>query len=87
MGSYRVEFKGSTERDLRRISPALIDNILKRIEALSDDPTPRQSVKLSGSERTCRLRVGDYRVIYEIDSEAKAVVIYHIRHRREAYRR
>jgi len=50
MGSYRVEFKASAERDIRRVSPALIDNILRRIEALSDNPIPSQSVKLSGME-------------------------------------
>jgi len=86
MGSYRIEFKQSAEKDIRRIAPALIPNILRRVEALSDEPTPRQSLKLSGSERTYRLRVGDYRVIYEVDAEAQTVVIYHIRHRREAYR-
>jgi mRNA interferase RelE/StbE len=86
MGSYRIEFKQSAEKDIRRIATALIPNILGRVEALSDEPTPRQSLKLSGSERTYRLRVGDYRVIYEVDPEAQTVVIYHVRHRREAYR-
>ena len=43
-------------------------------------------MKLSGSERTYRLRIGDYRVIYEVEPEPQTVVIYHIRHRREAYR-
>jgi mRNA interferase RelE/StbE len=86
MGSYRIEFKRSAEKDIRGIAPALIRNILGRVQALGDEPTPRQSVKLSGSERTYRLRVGDYRVIYEVDPEAQTVVIYHVRHRREAYR-
>ncbi|MGQ9572202.1 MAG: type II toxin-antitoxin system RelE family toxin [Dehalococcoidia bacterium] len=87
MGSYRIEFKRSAEKDIRRIAPAFIPNILTRVEALSEEPTPRQALKLSGSEKTYRLRVGDYRVIYEVDAEAQTVVIYHIRHRREAYRR
>jgi len=86
MGSYKIELKQSAERDIRRIGAAFIPRILERVEALRDDPFPRQSLKLSGSERTYRLRVGDYRVIYEVDPEAQTVVIYHIRHRREAYR-
>jgi mRNA interferase RelE/StbE len=86
MASYRVEFAGSAEKDLRRLSPALIPNILRRVEALQGDPTPRQSQKLSGTERTYRLRVGDYRVIYEVEPDIRVVVVYYIRHRREAYR-
>ena len=87
MGSYQIEFKRSAERDIRRIHPALILRILAKVEALGDDPSPRQSLKLSGTEATYRLRIGEYRVIYSVDSETKTVVVYYIRHRREAYRR
>jgi mRNA interferase RelE/StbE len=87
MGSYRIELKRSAERDIRRIEAALIPKILERVEALSDDPFPRQSVKLSGTEATYRLRVGSYRVIYSVDPEIETIVVYYIRHRREAYRR
>jgi len=87
MGSYRIEFKRSAERDIRRIQADLIPRILEKVEALRDDPSPRQSLKLSGTEATYRLRVGDYRVIYSVDTETKTIVVYYIRHRREAYRR
>jgi mRNA interferase RelE/StbE len=86
MASYRIEFVGSAEKDLRRCNPALASNVLRRIEALQDDPTPRQSQKLRGTERTYRLRVGDYRVIYEVEPDIRVIVVYYIRHRREAYR-
>jgi len=86
MGSYRIEFKRSAERDIRRIHPALISRILERVEVLGDDPSPRQSLKLSGTEATYRLRIGDYRVIYSVDTETETIVVYYIRHRREAYR-
>jgi mRNA interferase RelE/StbE len=86
MGSYRIEFKRSAERDIRRIGAAFIPNILERVEALSDDPFPRQSVKLSGTEATYRLRVGNYRVIYSVDADTETIVVYYVRHRREAYR-
>ena len=87
MGSYKIEFKRSAERDIRRVQAALIPRILEKVEALGDDPSPRQSLKLSGTEATYRLRIGEYRVIYSVDSETKTVVVYYIRHRREAYRR
>ena len=87
MGSYKIEFKRSADRDIRRIQADLIPRILEKVEALRDDPSPRQSLKLSGTEGTYRLRTGDYRVIYSVDSETETIVVYYIRHRREAYRR
>jgi len=87
MASYRIEFKRSAEHDLRKISPALIAAILARIEALADDPFPRQSRKLVGAKRTRRLRVAVYRVVYEVDPDARTITVHYIRHRREAYRR
>jgi mRNA interferase RelE/StbE len=86
MASFKIEFKRSAERDLRRISRRLIPNILMKIEALADNPFPKQSVKLSTAETVYRLRVGSYRVIYEVDASKKVIVICRIRHRREAYR-
>jgi mRNA interferase RelE/StbE len=86
MGSYRIEFKRSAEQDIRRIEAAFIPNILRRVEALSDNPFPRQSVKLVGTEASYRLRVGNYRVIYSVDSESTTIVVQYIRHRREVYR-
>jgi mRNA interferase RelE/StbE len=61
--------------------------VFKRIEALKDDPFPRQSIKLGGAQQLYRIRIGHYRVIYGINKNAKEVVIHYVRHRRDAYRR
>lgn len=53
---------------------------------LARDPRPSGSRKLVGSERDWRLRVGDYRVLYEIEDAGKIVRVLHVNHRREAYR-
>jgi len=87
MGSYRIEFKRSAEQDIRKIGAALIPRILRRIEALSDDPFPRQSLKLTGTEDSHRLRVGNYRVIYSVDMGTETIIVHYVRHRREVYRR
>ena len=85
---YRIEFKRSAEHDIRKISPPIVSNIFRKIEALAGNPFPQQSLKLSGVvEVTYRLRVGDYRVIYEVDSEAKIIIIHHVRHRKGIYRK
>ena len=87
MGLFRIDLKGSTDHDLKRIDKQYIPRILKAIESLVENPFSVQSKKLKDSESCYRLRVGDYRVIYQVDQENKTVVIYHIRHRKDAYKR
>ena len=87
MPPYRLQFKGSVEKDLRRLDAEPLKRVLKRIERLAEDPLPRQTTKLSGGERLFRLRVGDYRIIYEVDSATRSVTIHYVRHRSVAYDR
>ena len=88
MGSYKIELRRSAEEDLRKISPPkFITNILKKIESLPGNPFPRQSLKLSGEQGMYRMRVGDYRVIYEVDQDSNRIVIHYIRHRKDVYRK
>lgn len=87
MDSYEVRWKASAERDLRNLDPQHIPRIIAAVEALRDDPFPARRRKLRGSERNYRIRVGEYRVIYQVDTRAKIVIIHHVRHRQEAYRR
>lgn len=82
---YQLIVKSSVAKDLRPIPKATIVRLLDRIEALRSDPLPRQSKKLRATEGLYRLRVGDYRVIYGIDSDERIVTIHYVRHRREAY--
>jgi mRNA interferase RelE/StbE len=87
MASYKIRWKSSAERDLRNIDSQQIPRIIKAVEALADTPFPSAARKLRGSERIYRVRVGDYRVIYQVESELKAVIVYYVRHRKRAYRR
>ncbi|HLE04737.1 MAG TPA: type II toxin-antitoxin system RelE/ParE family toxin, partial [Anaerolineales bacterium] len=65
---------------------SVIKRVWARIEALADDPTPSQSVKLAGAEALYRIRVGDYRVIYGVNHTSKQIIIHYVRHRKDAYR-
>ena len=87
MGSFKIELKGSTEHDLKKIDKQNIPKIIEAIESLVENSFPVQSKKLKGSESSYRLRVGDYRVIYQVDHVNKAIVIYHVRHRKDVYKR
>jgi len=85
MASYNLSFKRSVEKDLRSLRKSVIPRVLNKIEDLKDNPTPRQSVKLTDAEYTYRLRVGDYRIVYEVDKKGQEIVVLYVRHRSQAY--
>lgn len=82
---YRVELTRSAERDLRRLPRHVLKRIDRKILGLADDPWPGGVKKLQGSESTYRIRVGDYRILYEVEDEAILVLVVRVRHRREVY--
>ena len=86
MASYKVIFKPSVEKDLRSLSRSVVTRIFKRIDALKEDPFPRQSVKLTGAEQLYRVRIGDYRIIYGVDNNNRQVIVHYVRHRKDVYR-
>ncbi len=86
MDAYSINFKPSVEKDLRSLSPSLVVRVMEHIESLRSNPFSPQAVKLSGAERMYRLRVGDYRIVYEVDTKSRQVMIHYVRHRREVYR-
>jgi mRNA interferase RelE/StbE len=87
MGLFKIDPKRSFEHDLGKIDRQFIPRIIEAIESLSENPFPVQSRKLKGSESSYRLRVGDYRVIYHVDTENKVVTVYNARHRKDVYKR
>ncbi len=87
MVSYEIQWKHSAEKELRGIDRQYIPRLLEAVESLSNNPFPSQHRKLHGSESSFRIRIGDYRVIYQVDLEKKIIVIYHVRHRKDAYRK
>ena len=74
------------ERALKRLSQRDFSRILSVLKELASNPRPSNCKKLVGGERDWRVRVGDYRVLYEIDDAEKSVRILNVKHRREAYR-
>jgi len=86
MPSYNVSFKPSVVKDLRHLPKPVVARVIESIESLKTDPFPRQAIKLSGAERLYRIRMGEYRIVYEIDIRAKQLIVHYVRHRREVYR-
>ena len=83
---YEVIIEGRAERDLRQLPKEYFNRIVPEIRHLSKNPRPYGCRKLSGAKNGWRIRVGDYRVIYEIDDERKLLKVMRVRHRREVYR-
>jgi mRNA interferase RelE/StbE len=86
MAFYRVELKPAARKDFRKIPKKTLLRVLEGIEGLAQDPFRPPSIKLVDADRLYRLRVGDYRIIYEVEAEIGAIIIHHVRHRREVYR-
>ncbi|HJX69638.1 MAG TPA: type II toxin-antitoxin system RelE/ParE family toxin [Dehalococcoidia bacterium] len=83
---YEVYLERAAERDLKRLEAEGFHRIISAIKVLAENPRPVGCRKLTGSKSDWRIRVGDYRVIYEVDDEEKAVRVMRVRHRREVYR-
>ena len=85
MASYELLFKKSVAKDLRSIPNKDVARILRRIEALRDDPRGEGCVKLSAQERY-RVRQGVYRIVYEIRDSELVIMVVKIGHRSAVYR-
>lgn len=86
MASFKVILKPSVEKDLRVLPQSVVTRVWRKIEELQTEPLPRGSLKLAGAEELHRVRVGDYRIIYGLDTHRSEVVIQYVRHRRDCYR-
>ena len=86
MADYAVVFVRSARRELEGLPDELGQRILAKIRLLAKTPRPSGAKKLKGQFALWRIRVGDYRVIYEIYDESRTLEISYVRHRREVYR-
>ena len=80
--AYTVKFRSSAEKELRNVQKKDQGRVLRKIEALADNPYPPKVKKLSGEENYYRIQVGDYRVIYRVEAERLMVRVVKIGHRR-----
>ena len=83
---HQVVIERRAERDLRDLTPQVRDRVSNAIQALAKNPRPVGCRKLVGAEDDWRIRIGDYRVIYQIADSVRIVRINRVRHRREVYR-
>jgi mRNA interferase RelE/StbE len=82
---YKLSILRRAVKDIARLPGDYPRQAGEHIEALAQNPRPPGAKKLSG-DLGYSLRVGVYRILYEIDDDAKVITVYRVKHRREAYR-
>lgn len=82
---YTVQIERTAQKQLKKISSPFAKTIAEKILSLETNPRPPGCIKLSGRE-TWRIRVGDYRIIYNIFDTILQVLVIDIDHRKQVYR-
>jgi mRNA interferase RelE/StbE len=85
--TYRIELRPAAFRDLSKLGNPWRRKLAQKVDALATEPLPSGVEKLKGRDNRYRLRLGDYRIIYEVHDQVLLVLVIRIGHRREVYRR
>jgi len=83
---YRISLKKSAKKELDSLPDQIFLKIDTAILSLRENPFPYPHAKKLKGEDRCRLRVGDYRVVYSVDETQQVITICRIRHRKDVYR-
>ncbi len=88
MASYRVEFTKSAEKEFDRLPARMQANTAEALQLLSQNPYSEllKIKKLKGAEDLYRIRIGDYRIVFEIRNKRLVVLVIKIGHRSRIYR-
>ena len=83
---YQVIVERSAEKDLKKLSAEMRPRVASALQALALNPRPAGSRKLAGTANDWRIRVGEYRIVYEIADQIRIVRVNRVRHRSDVYR-
>ena len=86
MAWYSVELTRTAEKQLRRIAKSERHRVVDAIQGLAQTPRPHGARKLQGYDEVYRVRVGRYRVVYEIVEDRVVVIVLKVGHRKDVYR-
>lgn len=82
---YRVVFSSRASKELKRFDLSVRERITDAADTLADDPRPHGCLKMRGAD-SYRIRVGDYRIVYEIHDRIVTVLVLEVGHRKDIYR-
>ncbi|OYD96773.1 type II toxin-antitoxin system mRNA interferase toxin, RelE/StbE family [Nostoc sp. 'Peltigera membranacea cyanobiont' 210A] len=83
---YEVKFSKGAKKQFRKLPLDIQERIQTKINDLAIEPRPNGVKKLQGDDNSYRVRVGDYRVIYELNDDVLIVTVIKIGHRSEIYK-
>ncbi len=84
--NYKIIFASSVKKDFKKIAREYQTRLMQAIQNLAENPFPDTNwKKLKGSDHCFRLRVGDYRILYETEECLKIVSVYKVGHRKDVY--
>lgn len=84
---YSIVLSPAAKKVLERLPAEIHNRITTKISALAEDPRPPGAAALQGVKGELRLRVGDYRIIYQVEDEYQVIRVVKIGHRSEIYRK
>jgi len=82
---YKISLRSRANREIRKLDRQILARISESIDGLAADPRPTGCLKVKAKEGLWRIRVGDWRIGYEIDDQAREITIITVGHRREFY--
>jgi mRNA interferase RelE/StbE len=83
--TYRLLLTSAADKEIESLPEKVVERLLPAIRELANEPRPRGCKKLAGTKDTFRIRVGDYRVIYEVHDKEVIVLVIRVTHRKDAY--
>lgn len=84
--TYQVEITPAAKRQIKKLVEPVQLVIVERLEQLAANPRPPGALKMQGAESLYRIRVGDYRIIYEIQDRTLLIAVVKVGHRGDVYR-
>lgn len=84
--SYQVIIPKPVQKQLDDLPDEVFKLVLEKLDGLKENPRPFGCIKLKGFKNEYRIRIGDYRIRYEVDDSKKTVLLLHCRHRRDIYK-
>ena len=85
--SYKIIISKSVQKQINDLPSQIRNRVVEKIQSLAQEPRPSDVVKLKGFGKEYRIRIGDYRVRYEIDDSSQIIRLLQCKHRRDVYRK
>jgi mRNA interferase RelE/StbE len=85
-GRYDVRITPAAQKEVDRLPKQARERVETAIVGLADDPRPRSSKKLKGLQNTYRIRVGNYRIVYQINDDHLVILVVAVGDRKDIYR-